>query len=277
MQAFPVGPAALCRGMANALQTAAPALPWMDPGLARLPGMLPLDPADWLIADEAFAAQMAERDRLIATRRDEVHALLPRGEAAAGELYGEVLARLPALGHRIGSGTALRPDGIEVPLDPGAPLLTLGRLVQEDLCLMEAGCAGEHILTGAILCFPASWTLSEKLGRPLTRIHAPVPAYDAGLAPRVQRLFDAIRPGRPLWRMNAHPYATPELFAARREGDPRPRPAGPAPYLRMERQAILRLARTGAVVFSIHTYVLAMESLPAEARAALPGTTAHSG
>ena len=35
------------------------------------------------------------------------------------------------------------------------------------------------------------------------------------------------------------------------------RRAGEAPFLRSERQCILRLPQSGAVVFSIHTYVLA--------------------
>ncbi|MDH3264634.1 MAG: DUF3445 domain-containing protein [Paracoccaceae bacterium] len=260
--------------MAPILQTSLPVLPWTDPRLSRLPGTLPLDPADWLVADEAFAGQMALRDRLIDERAGEVHALLPEARSAAGELYRAVLAELPRLGHRIGRDVALRPDGIEVPLDPGAPLLTLGRLVQEDFCLMQEGGEGEHVLTGAILCFPASWTLAEKLGRPLGRIHAPVPTYDTALAPRVQRMFDVIHPERPLWRMNYHPYQTAELFNPRREADPRPKPSGPAPYLRCERQCLLRLPGTRAMVFSIHTYMVAMESLPPEARARLPDATA---
>jgi hypothetical protein len=254
--------------MAPVLQTHLPVLPWMDPRMTRLPGILPLDPADWLSVDEAHAGQMALRDLLIVERPGEVHALLPEAAPAAAELYEEVLAALPALGYRIEGGTATRPDGVAVGLDPAAPLLTLGRLVQEDLCLMEAG-EGGHVLTGAILCFPASWTLAEKIGKPLVPIHGPVPRYDEGVAARVQRLFDAIAPERPLWRMNYHPYASADLFHPRREDDPRLRPSGPAPVLRCERQCLLRLPRTRAVVFSIHTYVVAMESLPAEARAAL--------
>ena len=31
----------------------------------KLPGIAPLDPADWLHVDEAFAAQMEERARLL--------------------------------------------------------------------------------------------------------------------------------------------------------------------------------------------------------------------
>ncbi len=256
------------------LQTKLPAYPWMDPRLSRLPGILPLDRDDWLVVDEAYAGQMARRDELISTRPEAVHALPEAARPAAEELYRTVLADLPRLGFRLSSTEAVRPDGIAVALDPAQPLLTLGRLVQEDLCLMEAGGEGEHVLTGAILCFPASWTLDEKIGRPLIRIHAPVPEYADGVAPRVQRLFDAIRPERPLWRMNYNRYMTADLHSPRREGDPRPRPAGPAPYLRSERQCLLRLPETGAVVFSIHTYVVAMEALPDAARAGLEGCDA---
>ncbi|MCX7645699.1 MAG: DUF3445 domain-containing protein [Rhodobacteraceae bacterium] len=259
--------------MPPVLHSALPAIPWLDPRLARLPGILPMDPSRWLVPDEAFAGQMAERDRLIAGREGEVHGLLPEAGPAAAELWSVVLARLPALGYRVGGAEAVRPDGVAVPLDPGRPLLTLGRLVQDDLCLMEAGAPfghpGEHVLTGAILCFPASWTLAEKLGRPLVRIHAPVAAYDADIARRVQRLFDAIAPERPLWRMNWHPYASAELFHPRREADPRPRPQGPVPWLRSELQGLVRLPRTRAVVFSIRTHVVAIDRLPEAARAAL--------
>ncbi len=252
------------------LQTTLPAFPWMDPRLSRLPGILPLDRSDWLRVDEAYAAQMALRDRLIAAHEDKVHALTGRAMPAARELLTMVLADLPPLGFAVGATAVTRPDGVTVPLDPDRPLITLGRLVQEDLCLMEAG-EDEHVLTGAILCFPASWTLAEKIGRPLIRIHQPVESYDEGVAPRVQRLFDAIRPERPLWRMNAHPYQSADLFHPRREDDPRPKPAGPAPYLRCERQCLLRLPETQAVVFSIHTYVVAMDALPPDARNAFHG------
>nr|MCU0911011.1 DUF3445 domain-containing protein [Paracoccaceae bacterium] len=40
--------------------------------------------------------------------------------------------------------------------------------------------------------------------------------------------------------------------------------------MRCERQCLVRLPVTGAVVFSIHTYVVEAAGLPPEARAALP-------
>ncbi|RAP40347.1 hypothetical protein BYZ73_15465 [Rhodovulum viride] len=250
------------------LQTTLPYTPWAELAMRRLPGIQPLDPDLWLIRDEAHAAQMAERDRLIATHRDAVHAMRPEAEDAAWELYDLVLADLARRpGTVIGAAEVLRPDGVRVPLE-GPPLVRLGRLVQEDFCLLQPGPEGP-VLTGAILCFPASWLLAEKIGRPLGAVHGPVPQYDGMLAARVERLCAGLAPGRPLWRANAHFYIDPALFQPRPEAAPRAKVAGPAPYLRSERQMLVRLPRTGAVVFSIHTYVVAIESLSPAQRAAL--------
>jgi dimethylamine monooxygenase subunit A len=229
---------------------------WMDPALARLPGVMPMGPQDWVLRDAAYAPQMAERARLIGSVPDRVHALLPQAPAAASELYDLIAARLPDLGFARSGPVWTCPDGRQVRVDPENPLLTLGLLVQPDLCLLQPGGAGEHVLTGAILCFPASWTLGEKIGRPLLRIHAPVASYDATMARRVQRLFDAIRPGAPLMRGNALAYADPTLHQPRPEGAPRVPPVGPPAYIRAERQCLIRLPVSGAVVFSIQTYVV---------------------
>lgn len=254
--------------MTPILQSRLPFAPWMDPRTSRLPGILPVEGDDWLRMDDAFAGQMAERDRLIAERPGLVHGLTDRARPAAQELYARVLtclARVP--GYAVAKGNVLRPDGVSVPLDPAEPLLTLGRLVQEDLCLMEAE-GPEHVLSGAILCFPAGWTLAQKLGRPMTGIHVPVPHYDDGIARRVQRLFDAIRPEQMLWRANALVYDDPTLHQPRREGEDRPVPHQRL-YMRSERQVLLRLPQTRAVVFSIHTYLVRRDSLSAEEQSGL--------
>jgi hypothetical protein len=99
------------------LQEHLPYYPWMDPRLHRLPGILPVEaPEDWLRVDEAYGGQMARRDALIAEKRAAVHALLPEGEAAAGELYAQGLAILAGRpGYEIGKTEARRPDGMRKP------------------------------------------------------------------------------------------------------------------------------------------------------------------
>lgn len=250
------------------LQSRLPFAVWMDPKLSRLPGIQPIEGDDWLRVDDAFAAQMAERDRLFDEKSFLVEAMLDSARPAAEELYAVVLERLRRTdGYIVRPAEVQRPDGVTVPLDPAQPMKTLGRLVQEDLCLMEKQ-GDEHVLTAAALCFPASWWLPEKLGRPLLGIHIPVPSYDPDLAKRVQRLFDAIRPEQPLWRANALVYRDPTLHQPRRESDPRTDRRGGS-YLRSERQCLLRLPETRAVVFSIHTYVVDIATLSPEELAGL--------
>lgn len=223
----------------------------------RLPGVQPLDMADWIQVDDAYAPQMALRRELIATRRTEVLALDDTARPAAGELLDTVLAALADLpGFAVAGDRVTCPDGWQEPIDRDDPLGTLGRVVQEDLCLMEKRDGeAEHRLTGAVLCFPSSWRLDEKFLRPLTGIHAPVEVYDDNVAARVQRLFDGVQPGRPLWRSNALDYADPRLHQPLSETEPK-RNKRPGGYLRSERQSVLRLPETRAVVFSIHTYVV---------------------
>ncbi len=253
---------------APVLQSHLPHVPWMDPRTARLPGTLPIEGNDWLRVDDAFAGQMAERDRLIAEHRSTVHALLEQGRAAAEELFYTVRAQLAkADGYHFTTSLAKRPDGVSIDLDPSQPLLTLGRLVQEDLCLMERQ-GEEYVLTGAILCFPASWSLEEKLGRSLVGIHQTVKPYDEDLARRVQRMFEVIRPEQPLWRMNALVYRDPTLHQPRRENDPRTDRRG-GQYLRAERQCLMRLPETRAIVFSIHTYMVHLDNLTGDQLAGL--------
>ena len=232
-----------------------------DTSSHRLPGVAPMDPADWLLRDEAFDQQMALRDRLVQNQRSDVIGLLDTARPAAKELLSLVLDQLRQDAAYVASDTSvLRPDGVRVVIDGDDPLGTAGRLIQEDLCLMEKpDGADEHVLTGAVLCFPAGWTLAEKLGRPLLRIHKPVEPYTEDLAKRVQRLFDGVQVGRPLWRFNALDYVNPSLFQPRKEGEPKYGEAPEQRYIRSERQSILRLPVSRAVVFGIHTFVLRKE------------------
>ncbi|MGV6812432.1 MAG: heme-dependent oxidative N-demethylase family protein [Brevirhabdus sp.] len=232
----------------------------------RLPGIQPAAPGDWLRVDDAYGAQMALREELLTTRSGDVLATCEGSETAQEELLELVLDELAALGFCRNGDVITCPDGREVRLE--APLPTLGRLVQEDFCILQKRGA-EHVLTAAVLCFPASWSLAEKIGRPLVAIHDPVAPYDEAIAARVQRLFDAIRPGQVLWRANALFYHDAALHQPRRAAAPDRERAPFAPYIRSERQCLRRLPKTGAVVFSIHTVVVRREALEPHVAASL--------
>ncbi|SLN59385.1 heme-dependent oxidative N-demethylase family protein [Pseudooctadecabacter jejudonensis] len=224
---------------------------------ARLPSMQPVV-GPWLFCDDAYGAQMVERRRLLDTQLDDVCAMQPDGLVAARSFLNDVLGCLPE-GFALDAGTVRCPDGTSQTVDWDQPLQTVGRILQQDVCILEKR-GDEHVLTGAVLCFPASWTLAEKIGRPLVRIHRPVADYDAGIAARVQRLFDGVQRGRPMWRANLLRYSDPALFQPRLEVDKRPVGQPDDPFIRSERQTVLRLEHPDAVAFVIHTTLVQVRS-----------------
>ncbi|WP_236939944.1 heme-dependent oxidative N-demethylase family protein [Falsihalocynthiibacter arcticus] len=232
----------------------------------RMPGIAPLDFADWLQISEVYGPQMALRRELLAQRSTDV--LVEASPVLGSELLDFVLAQLAARpDFEVTAEAVICADGVQVAVDRAAPLATLAQIVQEDFCILVPQ-DGEYVLRAAVLCFPASWTLREKMGRPLLGIHAPVDTYMPDLAKRVQRLLEAIRPEAPLWRANALFYDAAELFHPRTEAAPREIHGEHEPYLRSERQSLLRLPSSGAVVFSIHTYLLRRAALtPAQSEA----------
>jgi hypothetical protein len=238
---------------------------WKDPALSRMPGTRPVE-GPWIVVDDAYAAQMALRAELWERRRDAVRIVTPGAEPAVAEALEVALAGLPD-GFRREGGGVVRPDGLRVGIE-GPPFAALNRLVQEDLLILERG-AAEHVLTAGLLCFPAHWTLSEKVGRGLLRIHAPVPDYDPDLARRVQRMFDRLPAGRPMWRANVLAHDEARLHRPKPEWAARPE-RGRARYLRSERQTVLKLPRTGAILFAVHTYLVPLDRLTPAQREGCP-------
>jgi dimethylamine monooxygenase subunit A len=121
--------------------------PWMDPLSARLPGLQPVAPGQWLQRDDAYAEQMAYRERLLASRfnddgttNDNVVSLTPKVGQAERDLLDAVLAHIAAdPGYRVRGSTIYRPDGVGVAIVEDRPLIVASRLVQEDMLILEKG------------------------------------------------------------------------------------------------------------------------------------------
>ena len=224
---------------------------------SNLPGTRPVSPDEWIICDDAFSQQMALRDQLIETKKDKVLAISDQAQEAAVELLKMTLDFcVSKLGYKRNFNKIIRPDKVSVEIDLNEPMTVLGRLVQNDFCILQK-MDDEHVLTAAALCFPASWSLEEKFLKPLIDIHVPVKAYDDNIAKRVQRLFDGLQINRPVWRFNALYYEDPNLFQPRSVNQPRRKPApNKVKYFRSERQTIIKLPQSGAIIFGIHTFVV---------------------
>lgn len=233
-------------------------------------GVKPLDPAAWIEPDGACAEHLREKWRLFEAGPAAVFRAEPHTRTAQLEtlvlLLDHLKSHFPDLyDHRDGHVT-IKPLGRTVAIEDyeHAPLALAGLLVQEDLCLIEPGPAG-HRLTAALLCFPSSWSLSEKIGKPLLAVHEPVPGYADDLSDRVERLFSRLPHGQILWRMNWSLDHGEELH--------RPVPDKPTGWLRcvnelldvvfirVERQTIRRLPQTGFILFTIKVHLDPLSAL----------------
>ena len=199
---------------------------------------------DCLVVDQFRDMEVALRNRLLDEEHDTVFAALPSADDASQEvleLVGEHLARA----------------GVTPPNAVAArhPLEVAGRAVQEDLCLMIPRDGG-WFLDAGVLCFPTIWSLAAKLGRPTSEVHGTVVHYAGELAERVDRYFDAFRPGRAVWRRNLSIKPFPLLYlpvtkAAQPVGVLACDDDGAPFWLRTERQTLQRLPRSGAILFTI--------------------------
>ncbi|WPZ33837.1 DUF3445 domain-containing protein [Thalassobaculum sp. OXR-137] len=229
-------------------------------------GIKEVAPADWLDIDRFYSDHMAEKERLLAGSHGEVFAGLPGSEEAQQECLEAVLEALAAFhpGRVFADDRQVRTawDGGRLNRADFAdrPLDLAGRLVQEDLCLMQPGEDG-HRLIAASLCFPARWRLADKIGRPMSAIHDPVPGFNDKLNRPVERFFSGVAADQVYMRLNWSVLDDPALFQPTGHGrkgiDPTitPQTVAARLHIRIERQTFRRLPNSGVLVFGIKTLV----------------------
>ncbi len=147
---------------------------------------------------------------------------------------------------------------------PLAPLDWVGRQVQEDLIVLSAD--GTATLVAGQLCFPNGWCLDDKFGHTFLGIHQPAPTMVQPTMQAAHKLLERIPLHRPIWRASWNVKITDQLdlstrysagYAndlARLAPTLAPDTIGDQVFIRIERQTFTRLARSGAILFGIHTY-----------------------
>ena len=238
-------------------------------------GVRRLDLENWLDLDSRTEL-LAQKLPLLQSHHAEVVATTPGSEVGAEEVLGLVKTELRHQGIAEDSQATSEQSSLH-------PIDRAGRLVGEDLCLMEQRpeLGVGYFLTAASVCFPSRWVLSEKIGTSLSAIHAPVPGFES-IAEATNRFFDAITIDRPAQRVNWTLIDDETLFQPVSAGRARDRTMDPSRigetlHLRIERQTLRRLPRTGGVLFTIGTTVSPLTALSSAQRKDLAGSLAGVG
>ncbi|KAA5802231.1 DUF3445 domain-containing protein [Alkalicaulis satelles] len=230
-----------------------PHAPWRAGAPRFIPALAPINPARWLMPDTE--AHVLDWKAELLDQPDRVLRQAPEAEAPALEAAALVCA---------GAGA------------PAGDLIAAARLVSDDLVVMTRDDDGGWRTGAIVLCSPTFFSVNHAFGRDLTALHGPVP--DGGrLAARIARVFDGLQPGQVLERFNWTLQWGPDRFTP--DGAPLRAAAQAAPvdparsalHVRVERQTIIKLPETGAVLFTIRVCLDPLSALGAADRAALAG------
>jgi dimethylamine monooxygenase subunit A len=241
-------------------------------------GLKPLDPATWIDVDQHFDTYIAEKYRLYTDESGNVLAFAPESNPAQQEVLEIITDHLFHHVRHPGEGrdlALLKTPASKAKLNPGirrdddlrnSKIGNAGLLVQEDLVIMQK-LDEDWCLTAASLCFPSAWNLHEKFGRPMQDIHGPVPGFGPGSrnASLINRMFDNLRVEQPVIRWNWSLYGDNKLYHPASDNQMKKRfgegKIDGRAFMRLERQTLRKLPKTGAILFTIRIYIDPLEVL----------------
>jgi hypothetical protein len=188
---------------------------------------------------------------------------------------GPLLAeRRKWLDHDVRACAAVLPDGepilnevvelarsLDITMPPQAtPIDTcvaLGRTWEPDLLFLRTVENSQPELVGGCVCFPSSWSVEEKVGRPLDAIHTPVPTFNAQFANPVKQFLARMKPGISWERINWGLSRTPELNQHPNRRLPRLDASVDLKevWFRVEYQSLVALPRTAGILFGIRLII----------------------
>ena len=152
---------------------------------------------------------------------------------------------------------------------PCGPMEYIGRQCQGDFCLLDQR-DGNLWMDAGIVTTQADWSLDFDLGMNFIEWHGPVPlAHELGVFERALKFLLNLQQGRPVrrlnWTMTVNPRldTSPETY--HRWGRDRAivniENVADKLFLRVELQALWRLPRSNAIVFSIRCYLIKLGEL----------------
>ena len=147
--------------------------------------------------------------------------------------------------------------GVEAPQfkvnDAWQNCLELGKAAETDFLLLRPDEEGAIRLWCGCVCFPSSWSLAEKMGKPVDFIHSVVPGLNDQIGGPIAGFLRRIPPGISWLRANWGLSRTSELNLHPERKMPR-LDAGVSleeVWLRVEYQSLVALPRTGGILFGI--------------------------
>lgn len=165
-------------------------------------------------------------------------------------------------------------------------LESLALTIEEDFLILLKDPSREHEKDGTeyffkagVFGFAAGFDPRDRFDMPLSFIHHPIPGYEEKLKLSMNRFFNRISPGQFVTRSNFSVQTHNKLYVDdSNKGHNLPKDAIQVPldvnsldfvndvHYRSERQVLTKLPESGAVVFTIRTYLIPMHEIKSEGK-----------
>lgn len=219
----------------------------------------------------------------------------PEAEMAVKEYYDFVLdymcTKYPKLYVKIGNNQVLNKtidEVIPAHTDDKTPgedyVVHLSKVIDEDYIILQKDPSrsgekdgDEYFFKAGIFTFAAGFAPSERFDTPLSYIHHPIPGYEDKLKPTMNRFFDKLLPFRFVTRSNFSVQTHNKFYVDdsnkghNLSADYEQKPLDydsldfeKDVHYRSERQVLTKLPKSGAVVFTIRTYLIPMAQIKKE-------------
>ncbi|GLB12895.1 hypothetical protein AtubIFM61612_000284 [Aspergillus tubingensis] len=259
-----------------------------------------LDVENWLTVDKNYMDEHEVRSQLLETEKSKVLQCLPESYDACLEALEEVVEFLcqrfsnvfeqkkcgdETTVHNKMTGETFCFGGKNKDVDP---LEIAVRLTMEDLSILMKNEEDEYYLLVLESCFriqidrltdmnsaasaslfPVGWTVQDRIGWTISKLHNPVPLWHQQVANSVSKFLARLTPASPMERSNYFvEVKRPDedlfeiLYRPTSLSEENPDPTPQDIVIRRERQTFRRLPRTGALVFGVKTILTTLDELP---------------
>ena len=214
------------------------------------------EPAEFFAPTASNAELIAQRRHWLCSDPQTYAALLPPGEA----LLEEATELASAWNGFLAPKSAT----------PWQTCLALGQFWETDFLLLKCDADSEIRLYGGCLCFPSSWRLSDKVGKPIEFIHRPVPGLNQSIGQGIHKFLAALKPStaslRHNWGLSRSPELNhhPDRVLPRLDANVR----ADEIWLRVEHQALVGLPKSGGILFGIRVVNHPLQDVKVDAIAA---------
>jgi len=141
---------------------------------------------------------------------------------------------------------------------PPADLLSaLGQNWEPDFLVLRKEPEAVRLVAGCV-CFPSSWSLDEKIGKPIEAIHEIVPALNATIGTQIRTFLERIKPGVSWTRNNWGLSSSPEWNQHPTRNTPRLDDGVELDevFFRVEEQSLVALPKNNGILFGIRLKVI---------------------